>query len=486
MYKNIIFLFVLFSLLSPLFSKIKKNATKKIFLSFFSSVFLFLIHPLAWFFMAIFIVVNYFFSLILEKLDDVKKRLIMLIPFIIANLSGLYLLKYKAQMIFESLPYYYEISYFFSHIFICVGVSFYVLQCLSYLFDIAVKEESKGGFLDFYTYISFFPKIYIGPIERFRSFSHQIESKFSNENIHNTKEAFILFFEGLLKKIIIADPLGIITRAIFGDYSNHSTYVIFLGMVLYSFRIYFDFAGYTNMAQGLALLFNIRLQENFKQPFFSNTYLNFWRNWHVTFFNWIVNYIFKPSMFFFKKRLKLKWAFILSCFIAFLLAWAWHSVKLNYLIYGFLQGVIYTLALYIERKRKALKKKPLSDFIKIPLIFFTWTTTNILVIFPSFETTKSFIFYFFSSFNKENSQSLTSFLLPINAQFYNNWELIVCLFMAFGFIIYDGFVCLKKYDIQKAPVYNNNTVLLIILFVIIQALILFSRESSPPFIYLYF
>jgi len=175
-----------------------------------------------------------------------------------------------------------------------VGASYYIFQAISYLVDIYLEtDKAEPHFGYFALYLCFFPKLLQGPIERSGALLPQLKKPFLF-NYENARAGLVLFSWGLWKKLVIADRLSLLVGTAYGDVHAYSGISLVLATYCYAIQIYCDFSGYTDMARGTALLFNIDLTENFNAPYLATSVADFWRRWHISFSRWILDYIFKP------------------------------------------------------------------------------------------------------------------------------------------------------------------------------------------------
>jgi alginate O-acetyltransferase complex protein AlgI len=268
-----------------------------------------------------------------------------------------------------------------------VGISYYTLQSVSYLSDVASRKIKDASSLKkLALYMSFFPTIVEGPITRFSDMSEQLVSG-SPVTAQSLQEGFERILWGMFKKVIIADHLVHAVDSIFSDYTTYGA-LAFLGAVLCTLQLYADFSGTIDIAIGTGKLFHIQIAENFRQPFFAKNAGDFWRRWHITLGTFFRDYIFypvslsKPMMNlskWFKKR-KLKWcAKYTGPLIALLLVWLangfWHGPYWTYVGYGLYYFVLMFVEMQLEKPFEAwcakhhLDGKPLRIFRFIKLFF---------------------------------------------------------------------------------------------------------------------
>lgn len=236
-----------------------------------------------------------------------------------------------------------------------LGISYYAFQSVSYLFLIYKgldKPEPNGW--KFFLYISFFPKFVAGPIERPKIFLSQLTQSIP------FNPAFIvqggrLFLWGALKKVFIANTLGIVIHKVHGNPADFAGIPTYLAFFLHSSYIYFDFSGYTDMARGLGLCFGVRLSPNFNLPFKAQTVGEFWRRWHISLSSWCNDFIYNPIVLRYRKWNKL--AILLGIFVAFSTIGLWHGFSVNFLILGFIQAIAIAYELFTKRYRVQWSRK---------------------------------------------------------------------------------------------------------------------------------
>lgn len=230
-----------------------------------------------------------------------------------------------------------------------IGVSFYIFCGIAYLIDIFRKRiQPSEDYLEYSLFIGFFPVITAGPIERASHLLPQIRKlrEFSNGRaVDGLKQ--ILW--GVFKKIVIADGCADYVNTIFGNTSDYSGSTLLLGAIMFSFQIYADFSGYSDMVLGSARLLGIELTQNFSFPYFSRDIAEFWRRWHMSLSSWFRDYVFYPL-----ERHRLPFLGQgLNTVIVFLLTGLWHGFNWTFLIWGGLNAVYFLLFLYASNKRNA-------------------------------------------------------------------------------------------------------------------------------------
>ena len=273
------------------------------------------------------ILLNYFGAIAVDKFQTHKK--FILGATIIANLGFLIYFKYFNFLIDNCN------NIFHSHInaldiVMPIGISFYTFQALSYVVDVYRGEcKVQKDIYKLALYICLFPQLIAGPIVKYHDVAEQIESREVNfEKVNLGVKRFII---GLSKKMLIANTMGAIADKIFvQDPSTFSHGIAWLGSVAYSFQLFFDFSGYSDMAIGLGLIFGFKFLENFNYPYISKSITEFWRRWHISLSTWFKQYVYIP--------------------LVFLLTGIWHGAAWNFIIWGLWHGFFIILEKTINIK----------------------------------------------------------------------------------------------------------------------------------------
>jgi alginate O-acetyltransferase complex protein AlgI len=259
-----------------------------------------------------------------------------------------------------------------------LGISFYVFQTLTYIFDVYFENiNEKYGFINFAIFASFFPTVVAGPIERASRLLPQIKSerKFDSNNL---KLGFSLIVIGLFRKVLIGDAAGRIVNNIFAEPKYYTSFEILVSIILYSIQIYNDFAGYSNIARGVAKILGFDIYINFKQPYFSVSVADFWRRWHISLSLWLKDYLFTPLQI--KFRYYKQWGNVIAIMITFTLCGLWHGASWTFVFWGFLHGFYMAFALIAKKQKNSISgifksKKLVHAFqviITYCLIAFAW------------------------------------------------------------------------------------------------------------------
>lgn len=229
-----------------------------------------------------------------------------------------------------------------------VGISFYTFHGMSYVFDIyRGRQQPVKSFIDYAVFVSFFPLLIAGPIERANHLLPQVQQK-RTFNYSQAFEGLRLILWGLFKKVVIADSLVSTVDNIFGHYLQYDALTLIVGAVAFSFQIYGDFSGYSDIALGTAKLFGFELLSNFKFPYFSRDIAEFWRRWHISLSSWFRDYLYIPLGG--SKYGKLK--AVRNTFIIFLVSGFWHGASWNFIAWGFIHTCGFLPLLLFNRHRK--------------------------------------------------------------------------------------------------------------------------------------
>jgi len=225
-----------------------------------------------------------------------------------------------------------------------LGISFYTFETITYVVDVyrGVHKPLKN-FWDYQLYIILFPKLIAGPIIRYHELADQITDRSEYETSENRLMGFYRFAIGLGKKVLIANVIGQQATIIFGsDYNNLNSYAAWMGALAYTFQIYFDFSGYSDMAIGLGKIMGFRFPENFNNPYISRSITEFWRRWHITLGNWMKNYLYIPLG---GNRVNNKVRLYFNLWLVFLASGLWHGASWSFVFWGAYHGFF----LVIER-----------------------------------------------------------------------------------------------------------------------------------------
>lgn len=229
-----------------------------------------------------------------------------------------------------------------------VGISFYTFQALSYTIDVYRKKlEPTKDVVSFFAFVSFFPQLVAGPIERATNLLPQFQQKRTFDYTKAVDGCRQILW-GLFKKIVVADNCAIYVNQIFDSYQGQSASTLLLGAIFFAFQIYGDFSGYSDIAIGCARLFGINLMRNFNYPYFSRDIAEFWRRWHISLTTWFRDYIYIPLG---GSRVN-KWKVIRNTFIIFLVSGFWHGANWTFILWGAYHAFLFLPLILSNKNRK--------------------------------------------------------------------------------------------------------------------------------------
>ncbi|MBW4360378.1 MBOAT family O-acyltransferase [Flavobacterium taihuense] len=340
---------------------------------------------------------DYYTGIRIEKSINEKGRKFWFWLSIIVNLGFLGIFKYFnffstsfAQMLtsvgFKASPILLDVI-------LPVGISFYTFHGLSYVIDIYYKRiKAEYNFVDYSLFVSYFPLLVAGPIERATHLLPQVKIKRAF-NMAQAKEGICQIIWGLVKKVVIADTCATYANAIFDNYTSMNSLSLILGGVYFAFQIYGDFSGYSDMALGMSKLFGLDLLRNFNYPYFSRDIAEFWRRWHISLTTWFRDYLYIPL----GGSKGSKSMQIRNVFIIFLVSGFWHGANWTYVTWGFINALYFLPLLMLSRNRNNLEAVPLKwNFESIGIIgrmFYTFSLTCVAWVFFRAKTiTDAFLY----------------------------------------------------------------------------------------------
>ena len=295
--------------------------------------------PIYIFLMIFTTVFSYVSAILIDKYKSKKtSSLAIFILSVAVNLSVLCFFKYYGFFI-DNINNLFSMNIKFKKLPLPVGISFYTFQTLSYIIDVYLKKVPvQKNIISFSTYVTMFPQLVAGPIVKYGDINKQLENR--KESLDKFGEGVSYFIRGLSKKVLLANNIGLLwsnVKALSPD--KISVFSAWLGILAFTFQIYFDFSGYSDMAIGLGKFFGFDLMENFNYPYISKSVTEFWRRWHISLGSWFREYVYIPLGGNKKGALKQ----YRNLFIVWFLTGFWHGANWNFIIWGLYFGILITL-----------------------------------------------------------------------------------------------------------------------------------------------
>ena len=258
-----------------------------------------------------------------------------------------------------------------------VGISFYTFQTLSYVLDMYRKQTKPAeDWVQFFAFVSFFPQLVAGPIERAKNLLSQFET-LKKPDYCVFRSAMLLVAWGFFKKIMIADRLAVLVEKVYDNPAAANGFPMILGVIFFAFQLYLDFSAYSDIARGTGTLFGFNLMRNFNNPYLSTSFGNFWKRWHISLSSWFMDYIYIPL----GGNRKGNARTILNVLIVFAISGLWHGASWNFVIWGTLNALFMILLdpiLTFNRKKLPPKgEKFLPHIFKSLFIFAAWAISLI-------------------------------------------------------------------------------------------------------------
>lgn len=325
-------------------------------------------------------IVDYSVGIALDKSDRKRTRRILLMTSILVNIGFLGFFKYFnffTDSFTDAFSFFgYQFKSQSLNIILPVGISFYTFQTLSYSIDVfRRKMKPTRNIVAFFAFVSFFPQLVAGPIERATNLLPQFYTK-RKFDYAQAVDGVRQILWGLFKKIVIADNAAAFANDIFANSADYNGSTLLLGAFFFAFQIYGDFSGYSDIAIGTARLFGFNLMRNFAFPYFSRDIAEFWRRWHISLSTWFRDYVYIPLG---GSKVK-KWAVIRNIFIIFIVSGFWHGANWTFIVWGLLNALYFIPLMLTKQNRSNLndvaegKLLPnLREFIQINVTFLLTT-----------------------------------------------------------------------------------------------------------------
>jgi alginate O-acetyltransferase complex protein AlgI len=425
--------------------------------------------------------IDYILSLGLVKEQKVSKRRLLLWISIFINIGLLAFFKYFNFFIenFTS-----AFSFFGSdikpntlNIILPVGISFYTFQTLSYTIDVFTRKiEPSKDFISFAAFVSFFPQLVAGPIERASRLLPQFEKKRTFEYQQATNGLRQILW-GLIKKVVIADNCAEYANLIFNNSDDYAGSTLIMGAIFFAFQIYGDFSGYSDIAIGTARLFGFDLMKNFSFPYFSRDIAEFWRRWHISLSTWFRDYLYVPLGGSRNGQLRN----IRNIFIIFIVSGFWHGANWTYVIWGALNALYFLPLLLTSRNRSHMetvaKGRLVPTFREFIGIIMTFGLTILAWVFFRAENVTHAIAYISKIF----STSTLSVPSMLDTGDYPLTILLIILFVIVEWLGREG-----EFAIEMISGFKHRVVRWSIYGFLIFCIGMFMETDQTPFIYFQF
>lgn len=303
-------------------------------------------------------VTTYYCAVLIDKAKTQKQKKIYLAVNIAVNIAILCYFKYFNFIVDSLLAVFPSLSVSRNNnLLAVVGISFYTFQSLGYSIDVYRKKvEREKDFLTYALFVSFFPQLVAGPIERSENLLPQLHQthKFDYDRV---TDGLVLMAWGFFKKLVVSDGAALIVNAVYNDVTKFTGIQFVLATVLFAFQIYGDFSGYSDIAIGAANVMGFKLMRNFNHPYFSQNVSQFWRNWHISLSGWFMDYVYIPL----GGSRKGKFRTYINLFITFLVSGLWHGASWNFVIWGAVNGIYNIVYRAVFGKKEAERRRLAKD-----------------------------------------------------------------------------------------------------------------------------
>ncbi len=359
-----------------------------------------------------------------------------------------------------------------------VGISFYTFQTLSYTIDIfRGKQKPEYHLGRFALFVSFFPQLVAGPIERSVNLLPQFRDSFSFDYLR-IRDGLILMCWGFFKKVVIADRLAEYVNIVYNNPEFYGGLQNILATIFFSFQIYCDFSGYSDIAIGTALIMGYRLMTNFRRPYLAASIREFWQRWHISLSSWFRDYVYIPMG---GNRVS-KWRWQLNIFITFTISGLWHGAEWTFIIWGALHGFYLTFAIWTKNWQKGFNRisglsknhsllRVLQTLVTFILVYFSW------IFFRANNTADAFLFVS-NIFNGEFwNVPINLFRFPIDM-----YISIISIMIILAVEILD-----EKYGLyRRIQLLKYSFIKWSLLFLLIFTILLFGIWEEVDFLYFQF
>lgn len=421
------------------------------------------------------IIIDYFAGIWIEKSPDNRKKTYLILS-LITNIGILAIFKYYNFFISNINSFIPAESHFsLLSIILPVGLSFHTFQAMSYTIEVyRGKQKAERHFGIYALYVMFYPQLVAGPIERPQNILHQFkeEKKFDFDRITSGLK-LILF--GLVKKVVIADRLAIVVDEVYANPSAYNGIAFLICAIFFSFQIYCDFSGYSDIAIGSARVLGFDLMKNFRQPYFAKSITEFWSRWHISLSTWFKDYLYIPLG---GNRVS-KHRLIINLLLVFMVSGFWHGANWTFIVWGAIHGVLVVLANLNKFKMN------LPAFIGYGFTFFVVTIAWVFFRAENLDAAFNFLSRIFSfsdrtyfELSKLDIHGLPSTFLGLPLWKFLLTSLLIPILLMIDYLVAKGkFAILKR----KNPIFSY-----LLYSLIITSIMVFGVFETKQFIYFQF
>ncbi|NMM47236.1 MBOAT family O-acyltransferase [Marinigracilibium pacificum] len=426
--------------------------------------------------------IDYFVANSIESTDSASRRRFFLMISVISNLGILFFFKYfnffssNVQDVINIFNIDYDVPVL--QVLLPVGISFYTFQTMSYTIDVYRKQqEAEKNIFTFALYVSYFPQLVAGPIERPRQLLPQLkqDAKFDYNRVTS---GLRLMAWGFFKKLVVADRAAMIVNEIYNNPDEFKGWYVIVASVLFAYQIYCDFSGYSDIAIGTARIMGVELMKNFERPYFSKSISEFWKRWHISLSTWFRDYVYIPLGG--NRTSRPKW--YMNLFITFLVSGLWHGANWTFVVWGALHGFYLIFAIVYEKPKAKINQ--IIGLDKVPRLYgkIQLLTTFILVLigwvfFRANNISDAFVLL--SNSLKVESQQLSFALLETPKN-----QLITAIIFIFILEVIQHFQ--GKKEIEEWMAFNKKPIRWVFYILLIAAILNFGIFTSNDFIYFQF
>ncbi len=368
-FSSLVFLFAYLPITLLIYYIVPRKG-RNLFLFFINLVFYGWGEPMLVFLMLFNVLFNYVGGWLVDKYrQDAKKKKLFLVLTCVLDIGILAVFKYTG-MITDTLNMLPFLNIPDLQISLPIGISFYTFQTMSYVIDVYRDDAPVSkSFINFGTYLALFPQLIAGPIVRYRDVADQMINR--RETMAQFTKGVKIFCIGLGKKVLIANQMGIITKALFETthIEPHGILGTWFGILAYTFQIYFDFSGYSDMACGLGNMLGFEFLKNFNYPYISRSITEFWRRWHISLSTWFKEYVYIP-LGGNRKGVKRQ---IINLLIVWGLTGLWHGAAYNFIFWGLFYGLLLILEKFVLKKFLDRLPSFLQHFYTLFIVLIGWT-----------------------------------------------------------------------------------------------------------------